>query len=280
MSVGVFTDDTSPVQIGSAASAYSNSHMDLGSPPTEGNILVMVQFHHGSSAAVYLPGWTTLHTAQAIPGGDDRTDILVRCVEAGESSVIPLQDVSGNVRNWYLSEWTPSGGGVDIVIGPTPTPGATTTHTVDPTVNDDETLGYTTPGMLWVNTTTGEVFVLIDPTDGAAVWVSTTATGAPTTADYLVGTAQAGLSAEIVVGPTPGGELGGTWASPTVDATHSGSAHLALGSTSSTAAAGNHAHAAGGAVGPLLLIDGHSVPPVFADILTNDDETDFLYGDP
>jgi hypothetical protein len=28
-----------------------------------------------------------------------------------------------------------------------------------------------------------------------------------------------------VVGTTPGGELGGTWASPTVDATHSGSAH-------------------------------------------------------
>ena len=51
--------------------------------------------------------------------------------------------------------------------------------------------------------------------------------GAPTDADYLVGTANAGLSAEIVVGATPGGELGGTWASPTVDATHSGSAHHA-----------------------------------------------------
>jgi hypothetical protein len=49
--------------------------------------------------------------------------------------------------------------------------------------------------------------------------------GAPTTVDYLVGTASAGLSAEIVVGTTPGGELGGTWASPTVDTTHSGSAH-------------------------------------------------------
>ena len=41
--------------------------------------------------------------------------------------------------------------------------------------------------------------------------------GAPTTPDYLVGTAQAGLSAEIVVGTTPGGELGGSWASPTID---------------------------------------------------------------
>lgn len=48
---------------------------------------------------------------------------------------------------------------------------------------------------------------------------------APNTADYLVGTADAGLTAEIVVGATPGGELGGTWASPTVDATHAGSAH-------------------------------------------------------
>ena len=41
--------------------------------------------------------------------------------------------------------------------------------------------------------------------------------GAPTTVDYLVGTADATLSAEIVVGTTPGGELGGTWASPTLD---------------------------------------------------------------
>jgi len=51
------------------------------------------------------------------------------------------------------------------------------------------------------------------------------AAGAPSDADYLVGTANAGLSAEIVVGTTPGGELGGSWAAPTVDATHSGSAH-------------------------------------------------------
>jgi len=52
-------------------------------------------------------------------------------------------------------------------------------------------------------------------------------TPAPNDADYLVGTANADLSAEIVVGTTPGGELGGTWPSPTVDATHSGSAHHA-----------------------------------------------------
>jgi hypothetical protein len=51
---------------------------------------------------------------------------------------------------------------------------------------------------------------------------------APVDADYLVGTANAILTNEIVVGTTPGGELGGTWASPTIDTTHSGSAHHAL----------------------------------------------------
>lgn len=47
--------------------------------------------------------------------------------------------------------------------------------------------------------------------------------------DFLVGTAQGFLSGEIVVGTSPGGELGGTWASPTVDAVHSGSAHPVAG---------------------------------------------------
>jgi hypothetical protein len=51
--------------------------------------------------------------------------------------------------------------------------------------------------------------------------------GAPTDATYLTGTADPVLTAEIVVGVTPGGELGGTWGSPTVDAVHSGSAHHA-----------------------------------------------------
>lgn len=49
--------------------------------------------------------------------------------------------------------------------------------------------------------------------------------GAPVGATYLVTTAHADLTAEEVVGLTPGGELGGTWAVPTVDGTHSGSAH-------------------------------------------------------
>jgi hypothetical protein len=99
--------------------------------------------------------------------------------------------------------------------------------TTNPAVTDDSGDGYEI-GSRWINTATDEEFVATDVTVGAAVWVSTTAAaGAPATVDYLVGTASGDLSAEIVVGTTPGGELGGTWASPTVDATHSGSAHVA-----------------------------------------------------
>jgi hypothetical protein len=49
--------------------------------------------------------------------------------------------------------------------------------------------------------------------------------GAPSNADYLVGTANAGLSAEIVAGTTPQGELGGTWGAPTVDNVHADGRH-------------------------------------------------------
>ena len=59
------------------------------------------------------------------------------------------------------------------------------------------------------------------------VITSAVVANAPNDANYLIGTANSSLSAEIVVGTAPGGELGGTWASPTVDSTHSGSAHHA-----------------------------------------------------
>ncbi len=42
--------------------------------------------------------------------------------------------------------------------------------------------------------------------------------GAPVNATYLTTTANGTLTSEVVVGATPGGELGGTWAAPTVDA--------------------------------------------------------------
>lgn len=65
---------------------------------------------------------------------------------------------------------------------------------------------------------------LTDDGDGTATLDSSSG-DAPNDADYLVGTANASLSSEIVAGTAPGGELGGTWGSPTVDSTHAGSAH-------------------------------------------------------
>lgn len=41
----------------------------------------------------------------------------------------------------------------------------------DPTIDDDEDLGYR-PGTFWVNQDTGAIFILLDATDGAAVWLS------------------------------------------------------------------------------------------------------------
>src|SRR6186997_2222373 len=85
---------------------------------------------------------------------------------------------------------------------------------------------FTNPGADYRRLFLGEDGQLhVKDSAGTVTDIGSTA-GAPTTADYLVGTAQGGLSAEIVVGTTPGGELGNTWASPTIDATHAGSNHL------------------------------------------------------
>lgn len=87
-------------------------------------------------------------------------------------------------------------------------------------------------GKVWINTVAGS----------PGTWTQVSSNlAAPIDAQYLVTVADANLTNEIVVGATPGGELGGTWASPTVDATHSGSAHLALGTTPSTQAFGDAA---------------------------------------
>ena len=70
-------------------------------------------------------------------------------------------------------------------------------------------------GDIWYDSTANTLDARIN---GATVNLGTGgAGGAPTTVNYLVGTADGTLSAEIVVGTTPGGELGGTWASPTLD---------------------------------------------------------------
>ena len=86
--------------------------------------------------------------------------------------------------------------------------------------------------------------------------------GAPSDVDYLVGTASGGLSAEIVVGTSPGGELGGTWPSPTVDATHSGSSHADVqAAAEATAAAALAGHTTDSS-------DAHAASAISADSTT------------
>lgn len=60
---------------------------------------------------------------------------------------------------------------------------------------------------------------------GLPVWAAPDSGPDLSAIDFLVGTASGLLTSEIVVGTTPGGELGGTWPSPTVDTVHSGTSH-------------------------------------------------------
>jgi len=77
-----------------------------------------------------------------------------------------------------LMLWSGAGGsgGSDVIVDLGPTPGATTTHTTDPTADDDSDAGYVV-GSIWVNTATGGAFVAVDVTNGAAVWEPITGGG-------------------------------------------------------------------------------------------------------
>lgn len=102
-------------------------------------------------------------------------------------------------------------------IYPEPPPTALTDHLTDASDSHDASaISFTPNGSISATDVQAAIQEVRDEAAGG---------GAPSTADYLVGTADGGLSNEIAVGTTPGGELGGTWASPTVDATHAGSSH-------------------------------------------------------
>ena len=120
-----------------------------------------------------------------------------------------------------------------------------------PTVDDDAASGGWTTGSLWYVPAADTLYLCESAATGAADWVAVTGSGpgggAPTDATYLVGTASAELSNEIVVGTTPGGELGGSWAAPTVDAMHAGSAHADVQAAAEATAAGALAAHAGDA---------------------------------
>jgi len=87
--------------------------------------------------------------------------------------------------------------------------------TTNPTVNDDSDDGYEV-GSLWVNTSTGSVYICVDATVGAAVWTNLTAGGGSdelvkvsaddTTADYLINKLTSGTTAATWTEVNPGGD--------------------------------------------------------------------------
>jgi len=99
-----------------------------------------------------------------------------------------------------------------------------------PPTRDREFQTIVVPGI--PGTSASKLYICLGDASNPPVydWIEYIATGAggPSDATYLVGAAHSGLSAEIVVGATPGGELGNTWASPTVDPTHSGTSHAGV----------------------------------------------------
>lgn len=174
------------------------------------------------------------------------------------SNSFAIADISGTGSHW--------GGALNVV-------GSTEDLTTDLTL--DITVDWSAASAS--DSFRKEIAVLERLGLGVAGASAAAAGGAPTDADYLVGTANGDLSAEIVVGATPGGELGGTWPSPTVDATHSGSAHHAQAHgpaqhTTGTAwrllyldTNGDETELALGTDGQRLVATGASTAPAFED---------------
>ncbi len=125
-----------------------------------------------------------------------------------------------------------------MVLGTAGNEPATVLASVDPTAVDDASQGYSY-GQQWVSTGTGNAFVLVDPTVGAAVWKSMTSGGGgggavPTgTGFYHVTSGNMDAAARAV-------NLASSDVTGTLPV-----ANLPLGTTSSTVAVGNDARITG-----------------------------------
>jgi hypothetical protein len=122
----------------------------------------------------------------------------------------------------YMTEWLNSAGIARLQV--TGAGGLISSLPIKFQESADPTVAVYQTG-LYAKDKTGFASLYFKDGNGVVHDLSLVTSSAPNSLDYLVGTASGDLSAEIVAGTAPGGELGGTWASPTVDATHSGSAH-------------------------------------------------------
>lgn len=86
------------------------------------------------------------------------------------------------------------------------------TATTDPTVNDDDTQDYSL-GSIWYNTNTGSLFVAVDVTTGAAVWVryneapSRSTSDKGLTASTTTADGQLATASTVTDVPYPGSEM-------------------------------------------------------------------------
>lgn len=94
--------------------------------------------------------------------------------------------------------------------------GSSTNHDVSFVVDSAQKMRITNTGTIVLNDYTTCATLKTDAS-GTLICETAGAAGAPVGVNYLVGTADAALTNEIVVGTTPNGDLGGTWAAITVD---------------------------------------------------------------
>lgn len=139
-----------------------------------------------SNATTLTEGGNAVFNSTETPGG-----------ELGGTWASPTIDDSIGVTSWSLT--TPN------LLGKV--------DSNNSAVDDDDCTGE--QGLYWYDTTDSAFEFCNDNAGTPAVLGG--GSGAPTDADYLVGTTNGSLSAEIVVGTSPGGELGGTWGTPTID---------------------------------------------------------------
>ena len=220
---GVISDET-----GGTGLAVGSISPALTGAPTFGN---------GSTSA------GTLRILEDTDDGSNYTQLSVPALTANVLYTLPPDD--GTIGQVLHTD----GSGVltwdadDGAGGGAPSDATYITQTANGSLSQEQALASLSTGIMQVTTTTGVVTSITTLTGAGSidavisdldlasaatgniimrrasgVWVDTTATsGAPADADYLVGTANGSLSAEIVVGTSPGGELGGSWASPTLD---------------------------------------------------------------
>jgi len=141
----------------------------------------------------YWGGIITINLTDIICAAEDEFTVSVTFTDWAGFAFYAANPADGYAQTHFVISGIGAWGGT-IPGTELPVPGGTHPDTRDPTVDDDSDAGYIV-GARWINTTTGEEFVLVDDTAGAAVWLSTTAgdmiggvtvTGTPEANDIII----------------------------------------------------------------------------------------------